>query len=170
MTDARTNSTPPHGAIALTAAVLAGLIVAVAITLGLAAGFDWTGAWPAVAIAAGVGIFAILTTLPLLLLVVSKVSAADADGLIKLSSAVMAAGLIRMIVVAVGIIVPVKLYDAAPWPTLGFVAIHYVLLTLAEVGVLGRLFWRKDSESPAPPKVETAEDSAESPAAPSPVR
>ena len=167
MTAPTTHPAPPHGTIALVAAVLAALVVAVAITVGLAGGFAWTGAWPAVAIAAGVGVLAVATTLPLLLLVVSKVSAADADGLVKLSSAVMAAGLIRMIVVALGIILPVKLYGAAPWPTLGFVATHYVLLTLAEVGVLGRLFWRKDSDSPAPPKLE---NSAESPDAAPAVR
>lgn len=173
MTDAPTTPAPPHrdrGVPRLVMATGLAWLVALAITAGLAFGFDWTGAVTAWLVAAGVGLFAALVTLPLLVLIASRIASADADQLVKLSFFVLLAGAVRMLVVGLGVILPVKLYGAATWPTFGFVAAHYTLLTLAEVGVLGRLFWRKDAISPAPPARVAAHPAPDSPAAPAAVR
>lgn len=163
-----------RGVLALGMATGVAWVVAVGVTAGLAFGLDWAGATMAWLVAAGVGVLAALVTLPLLVLVASQIASADADQLVKLWAFVLLAGAMRMIVVGLGVILPVKLYGTATWPTFGFVATHYTLLTLAEVGVLGRLFWRKDATSPAPPLTPPAEPALESapdsPAAPSAVR
>ncbi|MEL7238372.1 MAG: hypothetical protein AAGK78_05875, partial [Planctomycetota bacterium] len=127
---------------------------ALALTGWLALSFDWAGVRSAWLVAAGVGLFAIIVTLPLLMAVAGRVASADADGLMRLAAVVLAAGMIRVVVVAVGIVIPVKMYGSSTWPTFGFVAAHYFLLTAAEVGVLGRLFWRKDADAPATGKAD----------------
>ena len=161
MTSLAANPMPrDRAATGLAAATAAGYVAALVITGGLVLSFDWTGAATAWWVAAGVGLLALLVTLPITALVASRVKAADADAMVRLSSIVMAIGLLRMVVVGLGVIVPVKLYETATWPTFGFVVAHYALLTLAEVGVLGWLFWRKDSTSPAPPNDPPAESPA----------
>ena len=115
--------------------------------------FDWQGSGSAWLIATGVGLLAVLATLPVLLIVAGQTRDASTDQLIRLWAGVLGASAARVVITALGIILPVKLFDAATWPTFTFVAAHYVLLTLAEVGVLARMFWQRDvlTTDPASP-------------------
>lgn len=128
-----------------------GWIIATAVTGTIAFMFEWDGAVTAWIIAAAVGLLMVAATLPILLLVAGQTKQAGTDRLIRLWAAVLGAGVVRVMITGLGIVIPVKVYETATWATFGFVAGQYLLLTLVEVGVLGRMFWLRDGNAPGTP-------------------
>ncbi len=124
-------------------------LVALTVTTGLSAcvvvvngDASW---WPAWIAGTVIGLISAVVTLRLLRPVISQALTVPADGLRRLASIVVAAGIARVVIVAGGILISVKLLSTPTWPTFGFATSQYVLLTITEVWTVSRVFWKSDS-------------------------
>lgn len=133
----------------LLAWVIAALATGLALTaLAVVAFGTRPGWWTAWAAAGATAIVSGLASLPLLLLGLGRLNAEDSVGNREnLQSAVpwiLVAGVVRMLVVATGVVVCIRWLGTAKWPTFAFAGVLYALLMLAEVGLLGRALWKAD--------------------------